>query len=59
VLVASPELIRIACRTPGQMRLANALCRLVEMAAEPTARPAPKASPSARRQLRLDFEQAE
>jgi predicted RecB family nuclease len=59
VLVASPELIRIACRTPGQMRLANALCRLVEMAAEPTARPAPKSSPSARRQLRLDFEQAE
>jgi predicted RecB family nuclease len=56
VLVASPELMRVACRTPRQMRLANALCRLVEMAAEPKVRPAPKASPSARRQLRLDFD---
>ena len=32
VLVASPELIRVRCRTPRQMQLANALCRLVEMA---------------------------
>ena len=32
VLVASPELIRARCRTPRQMQLANALCRLVEMA---------------------------
>ena len=59
VLVASPELIRVACRTPRQMRLANALCRLVEMAVEPKARPAAKPSPSARRQLRLDFDRAE
>jgi uncharacterized protein len=32
VLVASPDLIRVRCRTPRQMQLANALCRLVEMA---------------------------
>ncbi len=32
VVVASPELIRVRCRTPHQMRLANALCRLVEVA---------------------------
>ncbi len=32
VLVASPELIKVRCRTPRQMRLANALCRLLEMA---------------------------
>ena len=34
VLVASPALLRVACRTPDQMRLVNALCRLVEVAAE-------------------------
>jgi uncharacterized protein len=58
VLVASPELLRVHCRTPRQMRLVNALCRLVERAADRKARPAPKASPSARRQLRLDFGEA-
>ena len=31
-LVASPNLIRVRCRTPRQMQLANALARLVEMA---------------------------
>ena len=30
-VVASPALVRVACRTPRQMRLANALCRLVEV----------------------------
>jgi uncharacterized protein len=34
VLVASPELLRVACRTPEQMRLVNAFCRYVEVAAE-------------------------
>ncbi|TML58747.1 MAG: TM0106 family RecB-like putative nuclease, partial [Actinobacteria bacterium] len=34
VLVASPALLQLRCRTPGQMRLANALCRLVEIAQE-------------------------
>ncbi len=34
VVVASPELLRVHARTPEQMRLANALCRLVEIAAE-------------------------
>jgi len=32
VLVAAPALLRVACRTPEQMRLANALCRLAEVA---------------------------
>ena len=30
----SPALLQAACRTPEQMRLANALCRFVEIAAE-------------------------
>ena len=32
VVVASPGLLRVRCRTPRQMRLANAVARLVEMA---------------------------
>ena len=32
ILVCSPELLKARCRTPLQMRLASALCRLVEMA---------------------------
>jgi uncharacterized protein len=32
VVVASPELARARCRTPRQMRLANALCMYLEMA---------------------------
>ncbi len=32
VVVASPALVRVACHTPRQMQLANALCRLVEIA---------------------------
>ena len=32
IVVASPHLLQPECRTPRQMRLANALCRLVEMA---------------------------
>ncbi len=35
VVVASPGVLRVRCRTPRQMRLANAVARLVEMAAEP------------------------
>ena len=27
IIVASPDLVRVFCRTPQQMRLANALCR--------------------------------
>jgi hypothetical protein len=33
LVVASPQLLRVRARTPAQMRLANALCRFVEMAA--------------------------
>ncbi|MEP7116058.1 MAG: TM0106 family RecB-like putative nuclease [Acidobacteriota bacterium] len=33
LVVASPRLVEPECRTPGQMRLANALCRYVESAA--------------------------
>jgi len=32
ILVCSPELLKARCRTPEQMRLASALCRLVESA---------------------------
>ena len=35
LVVASPTLLRVRCRTPRQMRLANALARLVEMAVNP------------------------
>jgi hypothetical protein len=31
-VVASPDLVRVRARTPRQMRLANALCRFMEMA---------------------------
>ena len=34
VVVASPALIRVRAHTPRQMRLANALCRFIEMAGE-------------------------
>jgi uncharacterized protein len=34
LLVCSPELLKARCRTPDQMRLASALCRLVERANE-------------------------
>jgi predicted RecB family nuclease len=32
IVVASPDLVRVQCHTPHQMTLANALCRLVELA---------------------------
>lgn len=32
VVLANPELLNVACRSPEQMRLVNALCRLVEIA---------------------------
>jgi uncharacterized protein len=32
LLICSPELLKARCRTPDQMRLASALCRLVEFA---------------------------
>ncbi len=35
LVVASPGLLKVRCRTPRQMRLANAVARLVEMAGEP------------------------
>ena len=31
VLVCSPDLLKVRCRTPEEMRLANALCRFVEL----------------------------
>jgi uncharacterized protein len=34
VVVASPDLLKVRVHTPQQMRLANALCRFVEVAAE-------------------------
>ena len=35
LVVASPGLLKVRCRTPRQMRLANAVARLVEMATDP------------------------
>ena len=35
-LVASPRLLEVNCRSIPQMRLANALCRFVELAASET-----------------------
>ena len=32
IVVASPALVRVACHSPKQMQLVNALCRLVETA---------------------------
>jgi uncharacterized protein len=32
VVVANPALIRVHCKTPDQLRLANALCAFIEMA---------------------------
>jgi uncharacterized protein len=40
ILVCSPALLRVRCHTPAQMRLANALCRYVEMATGLGAEPA-------------------
>jgi superfamily I DNA and/or RNA helicase len=34
VVAVSPDLLRVRARTPEQMRLANALCRFVELAAQ-------------------------
>lgn len=35
VIVASPELFKVKCKTPRQMELANALCRFAELATKP------------------------
>jgi uncharacterized protein len=32
ILIANPSLLRPECRTPQQMRLANAFCRFLELA---------------------------
>ena len=39
-VVASPELIRVRCRSPRQMQLANGLARLLEFVEEDQARSA-------------------
>jgi hypothetical protein len=46
LVVASPALIRVACHTPRQMELANALCRFVEMAMAGSPSPAPRSAPA-------------
>ncbi|HUQ43282.1 MAG TPA: TM0106 family RecB-like putative nuclease [Candidatus Limnocylindria bacterium] len=52
VVVASPELLRVACHTPRQMELANAFCRFVELAAEQPAAPsAPEPEAQGRNQV--------
>ena len=49
VLTCSPELLHIKCRTAEEMKLVNALCRLVEMAINET----PKTDTHAMRRLEL------
>ena len=44
MVVASPELLEANCRTPEQMRLVNALCQLVEHAADSAGARAPEPS---------------
>jgi predicted RecB family nuclease len=39
IVIASPALLEASCRTPDQIRLVNALCRLVEVAADQTSEP--------------------
>ena len=34
IVVASPKVFEVECKTPRQMQLANALCRFVEMAVD-------------------------
>jgi hypothetical protein len=34
IVVSSPDLLSVACRTAEQMKLVNAFCRLVEVADE-------------------------
>jgi uncharacterized protein len=46
IVVASPELVRVTCHTPRQMRLANALCRFVELAADQSGGPAVQIEPA-------------
>jgi uncharacterized protein len=53
VVVASPELLRVHCRTPRQMRLVNALCRLVEGTARPGRQPLTATARKRSTQLRL------
>jgi uncharacterized protein len=36
IVVGSPALLRVQCHTPHQMRLANALARLVELSGPTT-----------------------
>jgi len=45
VVAASPDLLRVRARTPDQMRLANALCRYVELAAPAVAEAPPGPMP--------------
>lgn len=44
IVIGSPELLKVRVHTPLQMRLANALCRFVEVAAEQAAELTPEAS---------------
>jgi uncharacterized protein len=53
IVVASPALIRVTCHSPRQMQLANALCRLVEVAADQARRAPPSSAGSGPIQLSL------
>ena len=48
IVAASPDLLRVRARTPAQMRLANALCRYVELAAASDGQAPPPPPPGER-----------
>jgi uncharacterized protein len=51
VLVCSPDLLKVRCRTPEEMRLANALCRFVELSGPVDWAALAEASPEDEREL--------
>ena len=51
VLVCSPDLLKVHCRTPEEMRLANALCRFVELSGPVDWAALAEGSPEAEREL--------
>jgi predicted RecB family nuclease len=59
ILVCSPALLRVRCHTPAQMRLANALCRYVEMVAEKTGKRTDPGDRSAGEDLQTTSDPAE
>lgn len=54
IIVANPDLVRVRCHTPGQMKLANGLCRFIELA-QPMAVPLADAAGPTDKPVQLDL----